>query len=193
MFTATSTSCKLWPTLPEVTQPLYLFLDRTLLRARSPPFCPLNHPQHFHVENLKSIGHHTGVYPPFISTILKLSKDQIDYLKCRPRCCGSYSDTISTFQSVSAHIWKCLCLSRGLAHDKESQLLFPVAIRSRILPLPKHFFSNTVTCHLKFETMDRYFIAKASMTHIWIIPWLMSPQMHWCFIAKESITHQCFY
>ncbi|XP_078155373.1 shikimate O-hydroxycinnamoyltransferase-like [Carex rostrata] len=124
------------------------FLDRTILRARSTPFCPLNHPEHLHVEYLKRNGHRTGVYDPFISTILKLSKDQINYLKIRPRC-GSYSDTISTFQAVSAHIWKCLCLARGLAHDKESHLLFPAEIRSRISPpLPKYFLGNTGTCGL---------------------------------------------
>ncbi|KAJ3697742.1 hypothetical protein LUZ61_001447 [Rhynchospora tenuis] len=125
-------------------------LDRTLLRARAPPIFSLNHPEHLHVEYLKSIGH-TGLYPPFICTILKLSKDQIDHLKSNS-CRGGSSDTVSTFQAVSAHIWKCLCLARNLAPDKESHLLFPVQIQSRISPpLPKrsyHYFGNICTCGL---------------------------------------------
>ncbi|KAJ3697741.1 hypothetical protein LUZ61_001446 [Rhynchospora tenuis] len=122
-------------------------LDRTLLRARDPPFFSLNHPEHLHVEYLKSIGY-TGLYPPFICTILKLSKDQIHHLKGN-FCHGGSSDTISTFQAVSAHIWKCLCLARNLAPDKESHLLFPVQVQSRISPpLPKYYFGNICTCGL---------------------------------------------
>jgi shikimate O-hydroxycinnamoyltransferase len=40
-------------------------------------------------------------------------------------------------------------MARGLSHAKESHLLFPVEIRSRISPpLPKYYFGNSGTCGL---------------------------------------------
>jgi shikimate O-hydroxycinnamoyltransferase len=44
---------------------------------------------------------------------------------------------------VVSHVWKCICIARGLASDVETQLLVPVDMRSRFKPqLPPTYIGN---------------------------------------------------
>ncbi|KAJ1687504.1 hypothetical protein LUZ63_018894 [Rhynchospora breviuscula] len=123
-------------------------INRTLIRARSPPLSPSKRQAYAARTKSESLGHTSKeISPPFVSTILKLSQCQINYLKSQ---CSSNKSTdsaaVSTFQAVSAHIWKVFCVARGLAHDKESRLIFSIGIRSRMSPpLPEYFFGNGCT------------------------------------------------
>ncbi|XP_073008619.1 putrescine hydroxycinnamoyltransferase 1-like [Typha latifolia] len=108
------------------------FLDRTILRARSPPSVLFDH------RDCSSKVFQSGSPSPCVTANLKLSKDYLSILK---RCCGAAR--VSTFRAIVAHIWRCTCIARGLASDAETQLFLPVDVRSRVKPpLPLNYMGN---------------------------------------------------
>nr|CAD1825624.1 unnamed protein product [Ananas comosus var. bracteatus] len=84
------------------------FLDRALLRARRPPAVLFDHAEYS--QNTRS-----AATPPFDSAILRLSKDQLNFLKST--AVGSQK-RLSTFKAVVAHVWRAACEARGSAAQK---------------------------------------------------------------------------
>ncbi|KAF5806906.1 putative quinate O-hydroxycinnamoyltransferase [Helianthus annuus] len=117
------------------------FIDRTLLRARDPP-----RPVFEHIE------YHPGPTPlqaPLDKTktsfsMFKLTRNQLDLLKAKSKEEGN-TIRYSSFEILSAHIWKCVCKARGLPDNAEIRLHFAVDGRDRLQPpLPPGYFGNVV-------------------------------------------------
>jgi shikimate O-hydroxycinnamoyltransferase len=106
------------------------WLDRTLLRARSPPAVRFDHAEY----SRRGGG---GSKVPFDSAILPLSKAQVDALKGGKK--------LSTFKAVVAHVWRCACRARGLAAAAETRLYMTADARSRVTPpLPDGYLGNAI-------------------------------------------------
>uniref|UniRef100_A0A0D9V0P3 Uncharacterized protein n=1 Tax=Leersia perrieri TaxID=77586 RepID=A0A0D9V0P3_9ORYZ len=107
--------------------------DRTLLRARSPPVV---HPDAHSVFSLTMNLCETS--SPITTKFFDISKDQLTALK---RMCGG----MSTFSSVAALVWQCMCVARQLPLDAETRISFPVNVRRRMNPpLPDRYFGNAL-------------------------------------------------
>ncbi|RCV35960.1 hypothetical protein SETIT_7G281100v2 [Setaria italica] len=107
--------------------------DRTLLRARSPPFV---NPDAFAVFCPKlTLTQRSG---PVASKVFDISKDHVAALK---QACGG----VSTFCALSAHVWRCVCVARGLPADATTRLTLPANVRRRIKPpVPDSYFGNAL-------------------------------------------------
>ncbi|XP_020081200.1 putrescine hydroxycinnamoyltransferase 1-like [Ananas comosus] len=111
------------------------FLDRTLLRARRPPAVLFDHAEYS--QNTRS-----AATPPFDSTILRLSKDQLNFLKST--ALGSQK-RLSTFKAVVAHVWRAACEARGLGGAETTTLYMTADARTRVSPpLPQNFLGNAI-------------------------------------------------
>lgn len=112
------------------------FHDRTLLRERTPPAVLFDHPEYA-----------PSAFPPrapgpCVTTILKLSREQVAFLKARCIAPGGF---VSTFRAVAAHVWRSMCVARGLAADAETRLFLPAEVRGHLRPpLPPHYFGNAL-------------------------------------------------
>ncbi|XP_020089929.1 hydroxycinnamoyltransferase 4-like [Ananas comosus] len=112
------------------------FLDRTLLRARSPPSVAYDHVEYKPDRTARP----PGAASDYAAAILTLSKRQVDGLKAR---CGPAG--ASAFRAIVAHVWRCACAARGLAPDEETRLYTMIDMRSRLVPpLPPSYFGNAV-------------------------------------------------
>lgn len=115
------------------------FHDRTLLRARSPPFV---HPDAFSVFCPKL---NLSVEPsgPVVTQAFVVSKDQVTALK--RACVGDDGGRVSTFCALSAHVWRCVCVARRLPPDATTRLTFPASVRRSIRPpLPPGYCGNGI-------------------------------------------------
>ncbi|XP_076939438.1 shikimate O-hydroxycinnamoyltransferase-like [Bidens hawaiensis] len=116
------------------------FIDRTLLRAQDPP-----RPVFEHIE------YHSDpkVNSPFDGTKatfskFKLTRNQLDMLKEKSKEDGN-TISYTSFEILSAHIWKCVCKARGLADNVQTRFDFGVDGRTRFQPpLPPGFFGNVI-------------------------------------------------
>lgn len=107
--------------------------DRTLLRARCPPFV---HPDALSVfcPNMNF----TEPSGPTASKVFVISADQLTSLK---RLCGSET----TFCAVTALVWQCTCVARRLPPAAEARVSFSANIRRSMRPpLPSGYFGNAL-------------------------------------------------
>jgi shikimate O-hydroxycinnamoyltransferase len=52
---------------------------------------------------------------------------------------------VSTYGAVTAHLWRCMCVARGLAAESDTRLRVPANIRHRLRPnLPRQYFGNAI-------------------------------------------------
>lgn len=116
--------------------PIKPFFDRTLLRSRAPPsilFDPFEYKPNPNPNNNSSNS-------PSASSILKLSRSQVSLLKSAGK-----TKPLSTVRAVTAHMWRCLCIARGLDPHQNTRLFLTVDIRNRLKPqLPAGFFGNAI-------------------------------------------------
>ncbi|CAM0885123.1 unnamed protein product [Alopecurus aequalis] len=113
--------------------------DRTLLRARSPPFV---HPDALTMFRPKLPPCELPPTVHVVNEIFSISKDQVAALK---RACTGGSGAVSTFCVVTAHVWRCLCTSRRLPPDTMTHLGFSANIRRSLRPpLPDTYFGNAI-------------------------------------------------
>ncbi|VAI93659.1 unnamed protein product [Triticum turgidum subsp. durum] len=108
------------------------FHDRTLLLARSPPHPKFDHPVY-------SPAYLNGAPRPFVTRVYSVSPKLLADLKSR--CAPG----VSTYGAVTAHLWRCMCVARGLAPGSDTRLRVPANIRHRLRPqLPRQFFGNAI-------------------------------------------------
>ncbi|KAF0901962.1 hypothetical protein E2562_011792 [Oryza meyeriana var. granulata] len=112
-------------------------LDRTLLRAGSPPAVRFDHAEY----SRRGGG---GSKLPFDSAILPMSKNQLDALKGGGGG-GGQGKKLSTFKAVVAHLWRCACKARGLAGAEVTRLYMTADARARVRPpLPRGYLGNAI-------------------------------------------------
>jgi shikimate O-hydroxycinnamoyltransferase len=106
--------------------------DRTLLRARSPPRTEFDHPVY-------SPAYLNGRPRPFVTRVYSVSPKLLADLKSR---CAPGA---STYGAVTAHLWRCMCIARGLAPGSDTRLRVPANVRHRLRPpLPRYYFGNAI-------------------------------------------------
>lgn len=106
--------------------------DRTVLRARSPPQVTFEHPVY-------SPSNLNGLPRPFVTRVYAVPPKLLAGIK------SSCAPGVSTYCAVTAHLWRAMCVARGLAPDAESRLRVPANIRSRLRPqLPATYFGNAI-------------------------------------------------
>ncbi|XP_073010164.1 putrescine hydroxycinnamoyltransferase 1-like [Typha latifolia] len=110
------------------------FFDCTILAARSPLAVLFDHSYH------STDVFQTNPSSPSITTVLKLSRDQVQTLKNN---CTNSSSRVSTFHAVAAYVWKLACIARRIERNMETQLYLPVDVRNRVNPpLPRNYMGN---------------------------------------------------
>ncbi|RLM87038.1 hypothetical protein C2845_PM04G12800 [Panicum miliaceum] len=108
------------------------FHDRTLLRARSPPRVPFEHPVY-------SPCYLNGAPRPFATRVYAVPPKLLAGIRaqCAPGA--------STYCAVTAHLWRAMCVARGLPPDADTRLRVPANVRQRLRPpLPAAYFGNAI-------------------------------------------------
>ncbi|CAL5081499.1 unnamed protein product [Urochloa decumbens] len=108
------------------------FHDRTLLRGRSPPHVPFEHPVY-------SPCYLNGAPRPFVTRVYAVPPKLLSAIRsqCAPGA--------STYCAVTAHLWRAMCVARGLPADGDTRLRVPANIRQRLRPqLPASYFGNAI-------------------------------------------------
>lgn len=108
------------------------FHDRTLLRARSPPHVTSEHPVY-------SPSNLNGAPRPFVTRVYAVPPKLLADIRsqCAPGA--------STYAAVTAHLWRAMCVARGLPVDSDTRLRVPANIRQRLRPpLPATYFGNAI-------------------------------------------------
>ena len=117
------------------------FHDRTLLRARSPPRAAFDHPVY-------SPRYLSGAPRPFVTRAYAVPPKLLAGI--RSRCAPG----ASTFCAVTAHLWRAMCVARGLPAGAETRLRVPANVRQRLRPpLPAAYFGNAIVRDLVTATV----------------------------------------
>ncbi|KAJ4771645.1 HXXXD-type acyl-transferase family protein [Rhynchospora pubera] len=110
--------------------------DRNLLRGRSPPRVTFNYPE-YTTDPVPAAAPKCCLTAKFT-----LSRKQIQSLRSRQ---SGGSIRISSFSTIAALVWKCYCISKGLAPSTQTRLIFVADVRRRLCPpLPKTYIGNVV-------------------------------------------------
>ncbi|CAM0958436.1 unnamed protein product [Alopecurus aequalis] len=105
---------------------------RTLLRPRSPPHVDFDHPVY-------STAYLNGQRRPFVTRLYSVSPKLLAVLKSR--CAPG----VSTYGAITAHLWRCMCIARGLTLGSDTRLRVTANVRHRMRPqLPRHFSGNAI-------------------------------------------------
>ena len=104
--------------------------DRTPLRERSPPHADSDHQVYLPGDPNRG---------PVATRVYSVSPKLLADLKSR--CAPG----VSTYGAVTAHLWRCICVARGLPPSSDTRLLGPVNFRHRLQPpLPPKFSGNAI-------------------------------------------------
>ncbi|XP_077212181.1 omega-hydroxypalmitate O-feruloyl transferase-like [Tasmannia lanceolata] len=118
------------------------FLDRSLLKARDPP--KIEFPHHEFAE-IKDISDTFNLYQEeMLYRSFCFDPEKLEKLKKKAMKDGEL-DRCTTFEALSAFVWRARTEALNLRPDQETKLLFAVDGRSRFNPpLPKGYFGNGI-------------------------------------------------
>ncbi|XP_076893432.1 shikimate O-hydroxycinnamoyltransferase-like [Bidens hawaiensis] len=120
-------------------------LDRTLLCAQDPPQPVFEHTEYHPNPNASSP---LQVEPNEIKTvcsIFKVTQNQLNMLKEKSKEVEGNTTGYNSFESLSGHVWKCVCEARELPYDVETKLHIPTDGRARLQPpIPQGYFGNVI-------------------------------------------------
>ncbi|KDP38698.1 hypothetical protein JCGZ_04051 [Jatropha curcas] len=122
------------------------FIDRTILRnqvTRKPKF------QHFEYDKLPPVNNTDPTQNNTRTELFNITLEQLNALKSKVQEENSnngYGKTkFSSYEILTAHIWRCTCKARGLSNDQATKLNIAVDGRSRLKPpLPSGYFGNAL-------------------------------------------------
>ncbi|KAJ0750960.1 putative quinate O-hydroxycinnamoyltransferase [Helianthus annuus] len=119
-------------------------IDRALVRPRDPPQPIFEHVEYHPDPTLKSPLQVPLDKTKTINSIFKLTRDQLNVMKAKSKEDGN-TINYSSFEILSAHVWKCVCKARGLPDDQDTRIIIPTDGRSRFQPpLPPGYFGNAI-------------------------------------------------
>ncbi|XP_042058587.1 shikimate O-hydroxycinnamoyltransferase-like [Salvia splendens] len=126
------------------------FIDRTLLRMRNSPRPQFEHIEYHPPPAMKITTTHRGKDELVVSifelvvSIFKLARQLLNALKTKSKEEGDLVN-YSSYELLSAYIWRCACKARALPHDQLTKLYTAVEGRSRLQPpLPPGYFGNVI-------------------------------------------------
>lgn len=118
------------------------FMDRTILKARNPPKSEFPHHEFAEIEDLSitsDLYKQDMLYKSFC-----FDPDKLDHLKKTALEDGKLPKCTS-FEALSAFVWKARTKALDLMPDQETKLLFAVDGRSRFdPPIPEKYFGNAI-------------------------------------------------
>ncbi|XP_058103035.1 omega-hydroxypalmitate O-feruloyl transferase-like isoform X2 [Magnolia sinica] len=117
-------------------------IDRSILKARTPPKIEFPHHEFAEIEdvsNAAKLYKDEMLYKSFCFDPEKLQ--QLKQMALEDGAVGK----CTTFEVLSAFVWRARCKALNLQPDQQTKLLFAVDGRSRLdPPLPKGFFGNGI-------------------------------------------------
>lgn len=121
------------------------FLDRTILTARNPPIVDFPHHEFAEIEDVSDSG---DVYKEEIAyRSFCFSPDDLHRLKIEATAAAGDGETLTctTFEALSAFVWRARTKSLKMKPDQKTKLLFAVDGRSRFEPpLPEGYSGNGI-------------------------------------------------
>ncbi|XP_010528158.1 PREDICTED: omega-hydroxypalmitate O-feruloyl transferase-like isoform X2 [Tarenaya hassleriana] len=128
--------------LPLTTPPV---LDRTVLRARNPPLIEHLHQEYAEIEDKSNVN---ALYAdePMLYRSFCFDPEKIKKLKLTATGDGQVLQSCTTFEALSAFVWRARTKALKLLNDQKTKLLFAVDGRAKFQPpLPKGYFGNGIT------------------------------------------------
>ncbi|CAI8613567.1 unnamed protein product [Vicia faba] len=129
--------------------------NRQLLAARSPPRVSFPHPEMVKLDNITKSSVFKASSEELDFKVFRLNSKHINTLKEKAK--GNNNVRVTSFNVISAHLWRCRTLSGTCDPDKSSTILYAVDIRSRLNPpLPKGYIGNailTAYATMKYEEL----------------------------------------
>ncbi|KAM0935000.1 putative omega-hydroxypalmitate O-feruloyl transferase [Dioscorea sansibarensis] len=118
------------------------FLDRTVLKSRNPPV--ISYPHHEFAE-IKDISNTAALYQEeMLYRSFCFDPDKLKELKLKAMEDATLTKC-TTFEALSAFVWRARTQALKLKPEQETKLLFAVDGRSRFNPpLPKSYFGNGI-------------------------------------------------
>ncbi|BAT79372.1 Omega-hydroxypalmitate O-feruloyl transferase [Vigna angularis] len=119
------------------------FLDRTIIKARDPPKVEFKHNEFAEIEDVsntrKLYEEENMLYRSFF-----FDPEKLDLLKKKVTEDGILSKC-STFEALSAFVWRARTAALRMQPEQQTKLLFAVDGRSRFVPpIPKGYFGNGI-------------------------------------------------
>ncbi|RZR75868.1 hypothetical protein BHM03_00000414 [Ensete ventricosum] len=118
------------------------FMDRAVLKARDPPLLEFPHHEFREIPDSPrtvSLYQEEMLYKSFY-----FDPHRIEHLKSRATGDGVLH-SCTTFEALSALVWRARTAALRVEHDQQTKLLFAVDGRSRFdPPLPKGYFGNGI-------------------------------------------------
>ncbi|KAK8952174.1 Shikimate O-hydroxycinnamoyltransferase [Platanthera zijinensis] len=122
------------------------FIDRSLLRSRHPPSPSFPHIEY---QPPPSMPAPVAAFSPKSSlassaaavSLFTISRHQLSALRSKSPACYSFS----SYALLAAHVWRCVCVARGLPPDQPSKMYIATDGRQRLdPPLPDGYFGNVI-------------------------------------------------
>lgn len=120
-------------------------LDRTGLRARSPPLVEYDHSEYQMPVKTLAPSNGNSMISPTISKTLRLSKDNIEKLKSKA---SGENLAATTFTAVVAHSWKCITKARKLSPEQTTRLLIGCDSKAIVNPPLSPLLNANAIVHL---------------------------------------------
>ncbi|KAK4351118.1 hypothetical protein RND71_030431 [Anisodus tanguticus] len=118
------------------------FLDRSILKARNPPKPEYTHNEFAEIED---ISDSTKLYQEeMLYKSFCFDPDKLELLKSKAKEDGNITKC-TTFEALSAFVWKARTQALQMKPDQKTKLLFAVDGRSRFDPtIPQGYFGNGI-------------------------------------------------
>ncbi|KAL2482624.1 Omega-hydroxypalmitate O-feruloyl transferase [Forsythia ovata] len=118
------------------------FMDRSILKARNPPKLEFPHHEFAEIEDMSST---TELYKEeMLYKSFCFDPEKLEHLKKKALEDGTL-EKCSTFEALSAYVWKARSEALNMKPDQQTKLLFAVDGRSRFEPpIPEGYFGNAI-------------------------------------------------
>lgn len=121
------------------------YFDRRVVAARNPPQPKFDHIEYHPPPQLKTPQPNPITSSETKFAVFNLTHNQVNILKSNCQEDDGNRVIYSSFEVLTAHLWKCICKARRLPEDQETKLIIIVDGRSRLRPpLPPGYFGNAV-------------------------------------------------
>lgn len=118
-------------------------LDRTILKANEPSKIEFPHNEFMEIEDISNT-HELLHDEEMVHGSFSLDPEKLVHLKNKAIEDGALSKC-TTFEALTALVWRARCKALGMHPDQQAKLLFAVDGRSKFNPpLPKGFFGNGI-------------------------------------------------
>ncbi|KAL2649212.1 hypothetical protein R1flu_017340 [Riccia fluitans] len=118
--------------------------DRSALMARDPPQPTFEHVEYKRPPPLPEADQPVD-YPPLSIKKLHFTKELLDKLKTEAMKDLEEGSYFTTFESLAAHLWRCITRARGLTGEVRSKAIVAVNGRTRLeKKLPDNYFGNVI-------------------------------------------------